>query len=83
MGSGSWKQWLSFVIPIRDMTEQGRFGQLELTWEHGRRVVNSANANQSFGTLHSVWQHCFRGIGVDKDPPDRVLLLGLGAVRAA
>lgn len=58
---------------------EGLFGPIEARWEMGRLVVNSAHGNQSFGSLHRVWQRTFEHLGVRSDPPANVLLLGLGA----
>lgn len=69
---------LSFVWPVRVKRMHGSHGPLDLVWEYGRLVVNSARANQSFGGLHTVWQHSFRATGIKHRKIDRVLLLGLG-----
>jgi len=58
---------------------QGRHGPLEVRWELGRKVLNSANGNQSFGSLHRVWQRVFAHLDLRADPPKQVLMLGLGA----
>lgn len=58
-------------------------GPLELTWEYGRLVVNSANANQSFGSLHRVWQAAFRDAHIAEQEPKTALILGYGAGSAA
>ena len=60
------------------MRVQGAFGPIEARWEQGRLVTNTANGNQSFGSLHRVWQRTFQNLDLAKHPPERVLLLGLG-----
>ncbi len=70
---------LSTLAPVRLERAQGRHGPLELTLENGRLVVNSAHANQSFGSLHRVWRKCFADIDLTRHRPERVLLLGYGA----
>ena len=70
---------LSYLWPIRVRRVEGRHGPLELVWENGKLVLNSRLANQSFGSLHVVWQRCFLDIGLDARDPGHVLLLGLGA----
>ena len=72
-------RWLSEFVPVRLDRRQGRYGTLELSLEHGQLVVNSLHANQSFGSLHRIWQTCFRDIGIEHTPPEHVLLLGYGA----
>ncbi len=69
---------LSWLWPIPKASAQGHFGALDVRYEQGRAVLNSANGNQSFGSLHRVWQRAFQRIGIDSAPPERVLLLGLG-----
>lgn len=70
---------LSWVWPVRVATTQGLHGPLEVRWEYGRKVLNSLNGNQSFGSLHRVMQELFRHLDLHNTPPDNVLLLGLGA----
>lgn len=53
-------------------------GKLEV-WSHlGKKILYSANATQSFDTLHQLFQKVFPKIGLPKNPPNKVLLLGLG-----
>lgn len=74
---------LSHIYPIRVRQALGKHGPLELTWENGRLVVNSANANQSFGSLHRVWRKALADAGVGAFRPANVLILGFGAGSAA
>ncbi len=69
---------LSHVVPIRLERAEGRHGHLELTLERGRLVVNSAQANQSFGSLHRVWQQALDHFMPTDGAVRAVLLLGLG-----
>lgn len=71
-------RWLSWIIPLRAERMEGRFGRLDVRWTLGRKVLDSATANQSFGSLHRVWQVVLRGLHVAERPPGRILLLGLG-----
>lgn len=70
---------LSHLWPIRVERAPGRHGPLEVCWENGRLVLNSATANQSFGGLHTVWQRAFRAARLKDRGIGRVLVLGLGA----
>jgi len=70
---------LSWLWPMSAARIKGRRGMLEARYERGRLVLNSARGNQSFGSLHRVWQDCFSGLDLGGAPPDHVLLLGLGA----
>ncbi len=69
---------LSWLSPIRVARAQGRTGALEVRWESGRLVLNSAHGNQSFGSLHRVWRAVLRQQMREQEPPCNALLLGLG-----
>jgi spermidine synthase len=77
--SDTWARWISWIWPVRMEEMVGHHGPLEVRWEQGRKVLNSSNGNQSFGSLHRVWQRAFAHLELNKDTPRRVLLLGLGA----
>lgn len=68
---------LSWIWPITMERTEGAFGPLQLRWEYGRLALNTPNANQSFGSLHRVWQHVL-GQEIGATPPRNVLALGLG-----
>lgn len=70
---------LSHLWPVRVEHTRGLHGPLEVCWENGRLVLNSARANQSFGGLHTVWQRAFRAARLKDRGIGRVLVLGLGA----
>lgn len=74
----SFRRLLSYLSPQTVATVEGRSGALSVTWENGRKVLNSPNGNQSFGALHRVWQAVFAHIRLRAKPPRNVLLLGLG-----
>ncbi len=44
----------------------------------GKKILNSKNANQSYDSLHRVFQQIFKKINLVNKPPSKVLLLGLG-----
>lgn len=58
---------------------EGPHGLLDLVWENGRLVVNSANANQSWGSLRTVWERTFAAEEVAGRRIGNALVLGLGA----
>ena len=75
-----WKKLFSYVIPIREAEFRSKIsGTLELTWEKGRLVLNSRNANLSFSHLHKVLRGAMELAGLRKRSVSRVLNLGLGA----
>ncbi len=61
----------------------GKYGPLRLTWEGGHLVVNSGNANQSYGNLHAIWQQCLGDLHIKTRAPRSILILGFGAGSAA
>lgn len=63
---------------MTEVTVDGLSGKLTVRWENGRKVLNSAFGNQSFGALHRVWQQTFEHVLLPEAPPRSVLLLGLG-----
>ncbi|QQR86665.1 MAG: hypothetical protein IPJ76_00125 [Flavobacteriales bacterium] len=69
---------LSYVWPVRLARYQGAFGPLDVVYEYGVKVLNTPNANQSHGSLHTIWQRVFRQVLSTEEPPASVLLLGLG-----
>jgi spermidine synthase len=75
---GTFHRLLSWLWPLRVAVLPGRSGDLELRWENGRLVVNSAQGNQSYGSLHRVWQRVLERVLVPGKPPTNMLLLGLG-----
>lgn len=83
MATKGLRRWVSWLWPVRVDRVEGLFGPLELRWESGRLVVNSAYGNQSFGSLHRVWQQVFEDLDLRRHAPGRVLMLGFGAGSAA
>ncbi|MBK8497290.1 MAG: hypothetical protein IPL52_00390 [Flavobacteriales bacterium] len=69
---------ISYLWPVRVAHAHGAHGELEVRYETGRLVLNSAHGNQSFGSLHRVWQQVFARMGLREHPPQEVLMLGLG-----
>lgn len=70
---------LSLIWPVRVNRWAGRYQPLELTYEMGRPVVNSRHANQSWGSLHRLWQQVLGHVLPPGQGPDRALVLGFGA----
>lgn len=53
-------------------------GKLELTLINNKKVLNSKNANQSFDSLHRIFQKIFSKIDIGNMNHENILLLGLG-----
>lgn len=70
---------ISHLWPLRLWNGQGAHGMLELRLENGELVINSANANQSHGSLHRVWRRALADAGPAVRDARSVLILGYGA----
>ncbi len=70
------KKYLSYLWPITKGHNSSINGTLELTWINGKKVLDSKNANYSYGNLQAVLSY---GIGkIDLKNVSNVLLLGMG-----
>ncbi len=70
------KRWISYIWPITKKVHSKVNGVLEVTWINGRKVLDTQNANYSYGTLQRILE-----MGLSKVAFNRVqsiLLLGLG-----
>ncbi len=73
------KKMLSYFLPMLDKTGMTQLGQFyEICFENGKKVLNSKNANYSFGSLHQVMQKGITHV-LKQHSIESVLLLGLGA----
>lgn len=77
------KSLLSYVWPVTVWEGPGRYGPLQLVWEQGQLVVNSGDANLSFGNLHAIWQQCLDDQLVVRRNVRNILILGFGAGSSA
>lgn len=74
------KQYLSYVFPIVEFKGAGeKHAELEVCWCNGRKILNTKNANYSFGSLHQIFKQAFHYFKLKLYPPDVVLILGFGA----
>ena len=68
---------LSFFFPITLVKTRGQHGQsLDIRLENGRKVLNSSNANYSFGSLHGIWKVALKKVKIKDN--EKVLVLGGG-----
>ncbi|WP_029034136.1 spermidine synthase [Salinimicrobium terrae] len=70
------KRSLSYLWPLTKKYNSNYSGKLEVTWINGRKVLDSSNANYSYGALQEVLDRGFAEVRADRAAP--VLLLGLG-----
>ncbi|HHZ65457.1 MAG TPA: spermine synthase [Flavobacteriales bacterium] len=71
------KKLLSYLIPLTQKVESNESGTLEINWLDGKKMLDSKNANYSFGPLQAVLTFGLSEVSID--PTDRTLLLGMGA----
>lgn len=70
------KQLLSYIYPVTKTIESKYNGKLEITWYNGKKHLNSANANYSYGSLQRILKY-----GLEKTEltnVDSILVLGMG-----
>jgi len=70
------KKIVSFVWPVTKKIKSKINGDLELTWYQGKKVLDTKNANFSYGSLDLILDEAFKYITIN--PNDNVLILGLG-----
>lgn len=72
------KRILSYFVPIRVKKYCSAIsGELEVTYLNGRKVLDAARANYSYGALQQVLHMGLRSIGFDQQVKT-VLVLGMG-----
>ena len=76
------KKILSYLYPIVIERRGGILDhELEVRLERGRIVLNTKNANYSFGSLHKVWRKALSNVEVLKEHKILVLGAGVGSIR--
>lgn len=70
------KKLLSFIWPQTTKIGTDFNGVLEVTWINGRKVLDSKNANYSYGTLQRILETGLSKIDIKNS--QSILLLGLG-----
>ena len=66
-----------YLVTIKKIPSEYNPG-LCIQMEAGRLLLNTTNANYSYGNLHKVFEEIFELIEIDNNPPEKLLLLGLG-----
>jgi len=75
------KKLLSYIVPLKGKVYQSKInGQLELNWYEGKLMLDSKNANYSYGALQRALAVGLHSIGQEKIAQAKnILLLGMGA----
>ncbi|GLB51844.1 spermidine synthase [Neptunitalea chrysea] len=69
---------LSFIFPVTTNKYQSNFsGTIEITLFNGKKMVDTENANYSYGSLQKILKFGLHKIPLDKI--ESILILGLGA----
>jgi len=74
------RKLFSWLLPLRVKNVEGQLtSQLEVSYENGKKVLNAGEVNYSFGALHDVFRRALQKAKISEQPPQNVLILGLGA----
>ncbi len=74
------KHFFSYVYCFTCERTESKISQdLEICYMNGKYVLNTKNANYSFGSLHRVFQKVFKKIQLQNLELENVLILGFGA----
>ena len=73
------KKILSYLIPIKIYTSKSSLSNaIEVTWANGELVLDSENANYSYGSLQRILRLGLKNIGYDKIVSmNHILVLGV------
>lgn len=69
---------ISYLFPVKVFSSRNTLHTLELEWYNGKLMLNSENANYSFGNLQEVFRMAFKDSNLQINEKAKVLLLGLG-----
>lgn len=73
------KKWFSFIVPINIFKQKSNFSKtLEVSWANGKLVLDSKNANYSYGSLQRILKIGLHDIGFEKiKSMQDILILGV------
>jgi cyclopropane fatty-acyl-phospholipid synthase-like methyltransferase len=75
-----YKRILSYFYPVTIAKLDSKITPgLCVQMEAGKLLLNTANANYSYGNLHKVFEEVFEKSDIEANPPGSLLLLGLGS----
>ena len=70
------KKLISYIFPLTRKVRSSFSGELEITLINGKKVLDSANTNYSYGSLQRILKFSLEHI--DLNTKNEILLLGLG-----
>lgn len=73
------KRIFSYILPVNIVKKHSALSKtLEVTWNNGELVLDSANTNYSYGSLQRILRKGLKNIGYDKIVQmDQILVLGV------
>jgi len=71
------KKVLSYIYPFTKKYNSDINGTLEVTTYNGRKILDTKNANYSYGSVHRIFRSCISKVNLND--VENTLLLGLGA----
>lgn len=73
------KKYLSYLFPVNIFVKKSAFSKtLEVTWNDGELVLDSANTNYSYGSLQRILRTGLKSIGRDRIlNMENILILGV------
>jgi len=76
-----WLKYLAsyfYLVTIKKIPSDYNPG-LSIQMEAGKLLLNTKNANYSYGNLHKVFEDVFELMEIENSAPKNILILGLGA----
>ncbi|WP_418638138.1 spermidine synthase [Winogradskyella sp.] len=70
------KRLFSYIYPVTKTITSMYSGELEITWYNGKKHLNSANANYSYGSLQRILKYGLEQIKISD--VNSILVLGMG-----
>lgn len=83
MDSDFGKKILSYFWPLTRKVKSDQNGVLEITWDNGKKVLNSQHTNYSYGNLQKVLAHGLSQIEFDHNREALILGMGAGSIIAS
>lgn len=71
------KRILSFLYPQTTVLDSELSGKVEITWYNGKKMLDTKNANYSYGSLQEVLEYGIHQINLSE--VKSILILGMGA----
>lgn len=74
------KRTLSYLWPLTKKVSSEFSGELEVTWLNGKKILDTKNANYSYGALHQILDVALQKTSADRGGHTLVLGLGGGSI---